>query len=242
MKLTSLLILLALSAGVMSTPVAAQTGSISNIINSKPGISYNANARTIVTSTYLVQPEDHTILVNATTAAVTITLPPVSSKAYPYVVIKKIDSTANTVTIDPPGAGTIDGVTTLVLRNQYSTALLHADATEWRWVNASTTAHGVLALTAASPTVFNPDQTTSILTLTPTGSVSINATTTNAVKGRTYVLKILTSGTSSFTQTFGTAFKTTGTLATGTTSAKTFIVTFIYDGTNFVEVSRTTAM
>ena len=57
-----------------------------------------------------------------------------------------------------------------------------------------------------------------------------------------YSLVITTSGASSFVLTFGTAFKTTGTLATGTVTAKVFTINFVYDGTNFNEVSRTTAM
>ena len=54
---------------------------------------------------------------------------------------------------------------------------------------------------------------------------------------------VTTSGTtSSFTITFGTNFKTTGTLATGTVTAKVFTVSFIGDGSNMCETSRTTAM
>lgn len=87
------------------------------------------------------------------------------------------------------------------------------------------------------PTVWN-----SAYALTPAHTATINLTTTNCVIGRQYHLIITTSGTTSYTLTFGTAFKSTGTLATGTTSAKVFVITFIYDGTNMNEVSRTTAM
>ena len=236
--LTSILLGLAFLASI-TVPAAAQVNS--NIINSKPGISFNANARTVINA-YTVQPEDCTINVNATSAAVTVTLPPVGSHRYPFVVIKKVDSSTNTVTIDGAGANTIDGATTIVLRNQYAAAILHADGTEWRWLTASSSTTGVAALTAGSTVTFAPDQTTSVLTLTPAQSETINATTTNAVKGRLYTLKVTTSGTSSYTLTFSTNFKTTGTLATGTTSAKVFVVQFIFDGSTFNEVSRTTAM
>ncbi len=53
---------------------------------------------------------------------------------------------------------------------------------------------------------------------------------------------ILTSGVSSFTLTFGTGFKPTGTLATGTTSARVFVLGFLSDGVNLYEKSRTVAM
>jgi hypothetical protein len=53
---------------------------------------------------------------------------------------------------------------------------------------------------------------------------------------------ILTSGASSFTITFGSGFKPTATLATGTTTARVFAVSFISDGTNLYETGRTVAM
>jgi hypothetical protein len=77
-------------------------------------------------------------------------------------------------------------------------------------------------------------------TLTPAQAETINATTVG-VQGQRLFLKILTSGTSSYTLTFGTNFKSTGTLATGTVDAKIFMVTFLSDGTNYIETSRTAA-
>lgn len=54
---------------------------------------------------------------------------------------------------------------------------------------------------------------------------------------------ILTSGATSFVLTWGTNYKTTGTLATGTVAAKRFSVTFrCIDGTIWQEIGRTTAM
>lgn len=77
-------------------------------------------------------------------------------------------------------------------------------------------------------------------TLTPIQSCTINAASVNA-KNQKLVLIITTSGTSTFTITFGTHFKSTGTLATGATSAKVFVVVFEGDGVNYNEASRTTA-
>jgi hypothetical protein len=67
-------------------------------------------------------------------------------------------------------------------------------------------------------------------------------TTTVPAAGNTRVVLILTSGTSSFTITFGSGFKPTGTLATGTTTARVFAISFISDGTNLYETARTVAM
>jgi hypothetical protein len=102
--------------------------------------------------------------------------------------------------------------------------------------------HRTAVLTAGATVSFAPASSVSCYTLTPGESETINAVTTGAVSGRTYYVVITTSGTTSRTLTFGTNFKTTGTLATGTTTAKTFVIHFIFDGTNFIEVSRTTAM
>ncbi len=102
--------------------------------------------------------------------------------------------------------------------------------------------HHTAALTAGSTVSFAPASSISCYTLTPGENETINAVTTGAVSGRTYYLVITTSGTTSRTLTFSANFKTTGTLATGTTSAKKFVINFIFDGTAFNEVSRTTAM
>lgn len=67
-------------------------------------------------------------------------------------------------------------------------------------------------------------------------------TTTVPPTGQICIVKILTSGTSSFTMTFGTGFKSPSTLATGTSSGKYFQVTFISDGTTLYEMCRTAAM
>lgn len=76
--------------------------------------------------------------------------------------------------------------------------------------------------------------------LTPTGNCTLNAT--GGVTGYICTFEITTSGTSSYTMTFGTGFKSQGTLATGTVSGKVFNVTFKYDGANWCEIGRTTAM
>jgi hypothetical protein len=67
-------------------------------------------------------------------------------------------------------------------------------------------------------------------------------TTTVPAAGVRCTVTIVTSGTTSFTITFGTGFKPTGTLATGTTTARAFVVEFISNGTNLRETSRTAAM
>lgn len=79
----------------------------------------------------------------------------------------------------------------------------------------------------------------SLFTLTPGEDETI--TVTGGVSGEDLTLRVLTSGATSRTLTFGTGFSTTGTLATGTTTAKVFVVRWVHDGTQFREVSRTAA-
>lgn len=79
-----------------------------------------------------------------------------------------------------------------------------------------------------------------VVKVTPTGNATF--TTTVPVAGKVKQLLILTSGVSSFTLTFGSGFKPTATLATGTTTARVFAMEWVSDGTNLYEVARTVAM
>lgn len=68
-------------------------------------------------------------------------------------------------------------------------------------------------------------------------------TISGGIVGQEIVLQVTTSGTTSYNLTFGTGFgANAGTLATGTTTAKVFVIRFMHNGTNFVELSRTAAM
>lgn len=79
-----------------------------------------------------------------------------------------------------------------------------------------------------------------IKTITPSGNCTFNAT--GGFAGQRITFIITTSGTTSYTLTFGTNFKSVGTLATGTVTAKVFTVSFVYSGSAWVEEGRTTAM
>lgn len=133
----------------------AASGQIANITPSRQGIAYAASAK-VVTAAYTATKEDHTILADATVAAFTITLPAPSTKVYPFVVIKKIDSGGNAITIDPAGSATIDGSATATLAAQYQTIILHANATGWHMLGnpGSTTNSGTYTQTSASAAAF----------------------------------------------------------------------------------------
>lgn len=82
--------------------------------------------------------------------------------------------------------------------------------------------------------------TNSTVKVTPTANATY--TTTVPPAGTIGAIIVLTSGTTSRTITFGTGFKPVGTLATGTTSARVFVIHFISDGNNLYEMGRTAAM
>jgi hypothetical protein len=75
-----------------------------------------------------------------------------------------------------------------------------------------------------------------------TATATATLTTTVPAAGAVRHVIVLTSGTTSFTLTFGTGFKPTATLATGTVTARVFVLSFVSDGTNLYEASRTAAM
>jgi len=95
------------------------------------------------------------------------------------------------------------------------------------------------ALAGAAGAVLNAGNGV-LFTLTPTAAQTITASVRPA--GSRATLIVLTAGVTSYVQTFGTGFKVTGTLATGTTTAKYFVLNFISDGSLMIEESRTAAM
>ncbi len=99
---------------------------------------------------------------------------------------------------------------------------------------------GVSSASATTGTISVP-MITRIVTITPSGACTFNAT--GGVAGQVCTIVITTSGTTTFILTFGTNFKSTATLLTGILSAKKFAVTFLcLDGTTWIEQSRTAAM
>jgi hypothetical protein len=205
------------------------------------GIAYKANAKAI-SAAYTMKRTDHTLLADATSAAFTIGLLPAGTNQTNQIIcIQKTDSSTNAVTIDANASETIDGNTTYVLRNQYQSVFLQAAQSTWHVIGYSQFV-GIGVLAPGATPAFAPFGTLTTYTLTPAEDETIAGTVTGAVPGRQYTLIVLTSGTTSRTLTFGANFKTTGTLATGTTTAKYFVINFVYNGSLFVETGRTTAM
>lgn len=84
-----------------------------------------------VTGSYTVQSGDYLILANAAGGNVTVSLPAAASSTGRTLLIKKTDSSSNTVTIDPNGAELIDGSATYVTAIQNLTVMIVCNGTAW---------------------------------------------------------------------------------------------------------------
>lgn len=73
---------------------------------------------------------DYTIAVDPTTTAATVNLPAASTVTGQLFVVKHVNASANTVTLDASGSETIDGNLTLVL-TAYNAATVQSTGTGW---------------------------------------------------------------------------------------------------------------
>lgn len=100
-------------------------------IRANPVPSITTSAKT-TNYTVLTTDKGFIILVDASSGAVTVTLPAAATAADGfYVYVMKTDSSTNAVTVDGDGAETIDGQTTFALGNQYDAGLFVTNATAW---------------------------------------------------------------------------------------------------------------
>lgn len=88
-----------------------------------------ATAIATKTANYTLTNNDSTVLGDAASGNITMTLSSVSGIAGRQYTVKKIDSSANTVTV----AGTIDGATNKVLNTQYDSVTVQTDGSVW-WI------------------------------------------------------------------------------------------------------------
>jgi hypothetical protein len=106
-----------------------------NLVIDLLGLSGGEGLRTTfsspsVTSDTTLTQAHYRVRVDASGGAVTITLPPASKFTGKVYRVKKVDSSANTVTIVPDGSDVIDGAASIVLA-AYESAQLEAYETGW---------------------------------------------------------------------------------------------------------------
>lgn len=83
-----------------------------------------------VTAPTTARPIDRVIAANATSGALTVSLPSAAPNPVRYT-IKKTDASANSVTIDPLGTQTIDGAATRDITTQWGTVTVVSDGSNW---------------------------------------------------------------------------------------------------------------
>lgn len=83
------------------------------------------------TGAYTIIDTDRNISVDASGGAVTISLDLAANLSGLEFTVKKIDVSANAVTIDPNGAELIDGTATRVLSSQWDAATFWCDGTQF---------------------------------------------------------------------------------------------------------------
>jgi hypothetical protein len=82
------------------------------------------------TANYTASKEDAYIFMDATAGALTVTVPLATTMPGVVLTIKKIDASANAVTI----AATIDGAASPTLATQYKSKTIQSDGTRWNTI------------------------------------------------------------------------------------------------------------
>jgi len=88
------------------------------------------------TTTQALTSDNGYVLCDATGGIFTVTLPAASSRKRLH--IKKIDGSANAVTVQRAGADSIEGATSLALTTQYKSCTLYSDGTSTWYIEGQT--------------------------------------------------------------------------------------------------------
>lgn len=84
-----------------------------------------------VTAGYAATEGDMVLRVDATAGPVTITLPSAGAVKGLTFVVKKVDGSANAVTVDPAGSETVDGATSVSTTTQWTVFRLLSNGSGW---------------------------------------------------------------------------------------------------------------
>lgn len=113
-----------------STPATGLIWLDTDATGSGSGSSLNLD---VITTTTTLTTSNTIVICDATSGAITVDLPTAVGNAGKVYYIKKIDSSANSVTIDGDGSETIDTGLTAVILTQFSAITIVSDGTEW-WI------------------------------------------------------------------------------------------------------------
>lgn len=98
--------------------------------------NFSLTALNTVSSLITLNSTNGYVLCNANAGAFTVNLPTASARKRLH--IKKIDSSANAITITRNGADTIEGAATYALNTQYKSVTLYSNGTSTWYIEAST--------------------------------------------------------------------------------------------------------
>lgn len=104
-------------------------GGLGNFTQGWPGLISTLVAKS---AAYTATAADNVIVCNSTTAAFTVTLPTAVGALGRTYTVKKTDSSANAVTVDPNGAQTVDGAATYTLAKQWQSVTVVSDGANWQ--------------------------------------------------------------------------------------------------------------
>lgn len=120
-----------ITLGNATLTLGSTTSTVGNLTLTNTTANGVSLAYVAKTSGYTATSTDYTIAGNASTAAFSVTLPTsvgITGKVY---VVKKVDSSANAVTVATTSSQTIDGATTKALSTQYDAITVQSDGANW---------------------------------------------------------------------------------------------------------------
>ncbi|HEX6461744.1 MAG TPA: hypothetical protein VFZ58_00530 [Candidatus Saccharimonadales bacterium] len=119
------------SSGQLVRLGVGSAGQYLRISGGLPGWNDATLATTTKTSSYTIAANDTVIFANASSGAVTITLPVASGVAGYRFYVKRLDNSGNTCSVARSGSDTIDGQTSISLNVQYTSLTLASDGNAW---------------------------------------------------------------------------------------------------------------
>lgn len=141
--------------GILSDGTAANNSFFNNIVSGAGGssasnysfvgtgnkfIDGNATTTTIAFNNHLINLAEGIVLMNASSAPLTVVLPDATTVIEREITIKKNDSSANVVTIATSASQTINGASTTTLSSQYESITVVSNGSNWLTKSKSGTA------------------------------------------------------------------------------------------------------
>jgi len=190
---------------------------------------YGGHVTSVAATATLTLADAGLVVVDATGGDITITLPAASDLSAARFTFVRMDGTANTVTIDPAGADTIEGAASATLVGRL--ALIGNGVDTW-WMDDATVsqatdaAPGVVELATAAEVQAGTDTSRAVTPATlgehdgcAKAWVSFNGTGTVAIRGGFNVASITDNGTGDYTVNFATPFSDANYAAAGMAGA-----------------------